>query len=140
MNNLTIKQRKFITNVVSGVPKRTAAIAAGYSEQSAHAIANETLKNPEVLRSLNEIMQEHGITDTYIAQKLIELAQAETKGVPHWPARARALDMLLKVKGLYAPEQLEPQREITIEQAKARIAMLLPDVLKYGSSAEFMGN
>ena len=131
MSNLTVKQRKLIAGVASGMPKRTAAIQAGYAESSAHTIAYETLKNPEVLKSLNDIMQEHGITDNYIAQKLIELTEAETKGVPHWPARARALDMLLKVKGLYAPEQLEPQREITIEQAKARIAMLLPDVLKY---------
>lgn len=134
MNNLTIKQRKLIAGVVSGMPKRTAAIQAGYSEQSAHAIAHETLKNPEVLKSLNDIMQEHGITDNYIAQKLIELAEAETKGIPHWPARARALDIMLKVKGSYIPEQLEPQREITIEQAKAKIAMLLPNVIKHVSN------
>jgi hypothetical protein len=130
VGNLTIKQRRLISGVASGLPKRTAAIQAGYSEQSAHAIAYETLNNPEVLKSLDEIMQQHGITDTYIAQKLIELAEASTKGIPHWPARARALDMMLKVKGLYSQEPLEPKTEISIEQARARIMMLLPRMME----------
>ena len=113
MNKLTIKQRQLIAGIVSGVQKRTAAIQAGYTEQSARAIAHETLKNPEVLKSLDDIMQAHGITDNYIAQKLLELAEAETKGTPHWPARARALDMMLKVKGLYSQELPEKKAEIS---------------------------
>ena len=129
MSNLTIKQRKFIAGVATGLPKRTAAIQAGYSPQSAHSIANETINNPEVLRSLHEIMEEQGITDFYIASKLAELAEAETKGIPQWPARARALDMMLKVKGCYAQEQAEPRLELSVEQAKARLNMLLPNVL-----------
>jgi hypothetical protein len=126
MNNLTIRQRKLVAGVAAGLPKRTAAIQAGYSERSAHAVAYETLNNPEVLRSLDEIMQQQGITDSYIGYKLLELAEAETNGNPHWPARARALDMLLKVKGYYAQEIQEPKSEITIEQLESRIRAILP--------------
>lgn len=126
MNNLTIKQRKLVAGVAAGLPRRTAAIQAGYSERSAHAVAHETLNNPEVLRTLNEIMQDNGISDSYIAYKLIELAEAETNGNPHWPARARALDMMLKVKGYYAQEMKEPKAEITIEQLEAKLRSILP--------------
>lgn len=130
MGRLTIKQQKLISGVASGLPKRTAAIYAGYSEKSAHAIAHETLNNPEVLKSLNIVLQEQGITDSYIAEKLVELAEAETNGNPHWPARARAVDMMLKVKGLYASEIQDPKPIISIEHAQAKLAALLPDVIK----------
>jgi len=132
-DHLTIKQRKLIAGVASGLPQRSAAIQAGYSEKSAHAIAHETLKKPDVLRSLDEIMQANGITDSYIANKLIELAEAETNGNPHWPARARALDMMLKVKGSYSQEIPEPKAELTIEQAEARIRALLPAAITASS-------
>lgn len=131
MSNLTIKQRKLIAGVASGLPKRSAAIQAGYSEKSAHAIANETLNNPEVLKSLHEIMEEQGISDTYITSKLTALAEAETNGQPHWPARARALDMMLKVKGSYSQEIPETRPELTTEQAEAKIRALLPEAMKH---------
>lgn len=127
MNNLTIKQRKFVEGVVSGLPKRSAAIQAGYSERSAHAIAHENLNKPEIIKTLEAIMEENGISDSYIADKLIELANAETNGNPYWPARARALDMMLKVKGYYSQEIETPKPKMTIEQAQARIMALLPE-------------
>lgn len=126
MNTLTIKQRKLVAGVAAGLPKRTAAIQAGYSERSAHAVAHETLNSPEVLKSLNEIMEANGITDSYIGYKLMELAEAETNGNPHWPARARALDMMFKIKGYYTPDTQEPKAEITIEQLEAKIRAILP--------------
>ena len=125
-SNLTIKQRKLIAGVVSGMPKRIAAIHAGYSERSAHAIANETLKNPEVKKTLETIMDEKGISDNYIANKLVELAEAEANGNPHWPARARALDMMLKMKGHYSNEIETPKTTLTVEQAVARMKSLIP--------------
>ncbi len=125
MSNLTIKQRKLVAGVAAGLPKRQAAIQAGYSERSAHSVAHETLNSPEVLKSLNEIMQEQGITDSYIGFKLLELVEAESNGQPHWPTRARALDMLLKVKGYYSPDVQAPQTEVTIEQLNAKIMAIL---------------
>jgi len=135
---LTIRQRKLIQGVASGLPKRIAAIRAGYSERSAHAIADETLKNPKVKKALTELMEESGLSNSRLlekhrellnAQKIVSIvcgqegnsATVEYTEVPDYAIQARALEMAYRLQGAFAPEKIMGVVEETHEQRIARL-------------------
>lgn len=67
---LTVKQAKLIKGIAQGKPKQVAALEAGYGNNlnSAAAIANETLKNPNVQEALQAELSRQGITlETIVA-------------------------------------------------------------------------
>jgi len=61
---LTVKQAKLVKGIAEGKPKQVAALEAGYgtNPSSAAAIANETLKNPNVQEALQAALVRAGIT------------------------------------------------------------------------------
>jgi len=55
------------------------------------------------------MLDEKGLTDDYVVQKVHEVCEA-TRNVeghekPDWPIRVIGIDMLCKIKGLYKPEK-----------------------------------
>jgi len=114
-----IAAKKFSENLSSDKPKSTGQILreSGYSDSVASAPEN-VLDTKGFREVLNEIAP-----DDYVANKLqeyLELEEVVVKntgegdfesvptGQPH-KDRLRAIDMLLKVKGQYAPEKKEIQ-------------------------------
>lgn len=62
-DKLTKKQRAFITGYPSnGFNATRAAIAAGYSEDSAYSIGSENLRKPEIAAVIEEELEKRGIT------------------------------------------------------------------------------
>src|SRR6266571_2272106 len=60
-------------------------------------------------QELVAILDERGLTDEYVVQKVHEVCEA-TRNVeglekPDWPIRVIGIDMLCKIKGLYKPEK-----------------------------------
>ena len=51
---MTIKQKKFIANIVKGDNNTQAAIKAGYSKKTAYSIGNENLNKPEIKAEINK--------------------------------------------------------------------------------------
>lgn len=60
-------------------------------------------------REIVELLDDTGLTDTYIVRKVQEICEATkyVEGVekPDWPTRIAGLDILCKIKGLYPPEK-----------------------------------
>ena len=85
---------------------------------SAHAVAVETLRNPTVQRAVGALLDAEGISDRklteiharYLALYASDDAQEKALGL-------KALDMVYKLKGAYAPERhrIEPPRTIDPE-------------------------
>lgn len=72
---LTAKQRKFVSEYLVDLNGTQAAIRAGYSKGSAHAIASENLRKPEVARAIDDAMTTNpGVTRARIVEELAKIA------------------------------------------------------------------
>ena len=95
----TIKQRK----LVSLLPRANwnisrAALMAGYSPNSA--------KNPHILMKgigIKEIMENYGLSEEEILREHKKVIMQDK----NLPAKNTAIDMIYKIKGLYAPKKTE---------------------------------
>jgi uncharacterized membrane protein len=63
--------------------------------------ANRLIGSDKVKKSLAELMEESGLTDSKI-KKILDRNASQTKNIP---ASNQAVDIALKVKGSYAPEK-----------------------------------
>jgi hypothetical protein len=101
--SLTVKQAKFVANlIVKDGNKTQAAIAAGYSERSASAIAHETLQKPEVAEAYRllrlRLSERLEVSADIVAQRLMHAAErANVEG--DLGAEIRALSQLAKITG-----------------------------------------
>lgn len=74
-HKLTRKQQAFITVYLSnGFNATKAAIAAGYSRNSAYSIGWENLKKPEIAEAIEQALNERGITPATCQVLLGEMA------------------------------------------------------------------
>lgn len=80
-DKLTEKQRFFVKEYLIDFNATRAAIAAGYSEDTAYSIASENLKKPEIQEALKEEIDERakrvGITQDIIIRELAKIAFAD---------------------------------------------------------------
>ena len=74
-DKLTEKERQFIIHYLTDCKfnGRSAAIKAGYSENSAASIASENLTKPKILKAINEKLDEYGLLPEKIRQVLYEM-------------------------------------------------------------------
>lgn len=75
---LTQKERKLVEGVVSGLPKMTAAIQAGYSTETARSDASRILSQPLVQAHWRECLAVVGLTSLERAQLLADAARNAT--------------------------------------------------------------
>ena len=121
---MNVRQQKYKKNVISGMSKYNAAIAAGYSEGT----AKTHTKDLDERVAMADVMERQGLTDKFLAIKLYELLVANKvigflhqykKGeegsieriqpeetvsndfveVPDWSARAKGLEIAGKLNG-----------------------------------------
>jgi hypothetical protein len=109
-NEPSVKQRKFVSELIRGSSQSAAAVSAGYSASS----SSDLMKNPAVQGLLNEAMKQAGIDDLLIARKLREGLDAKApprkdggRQYPDQFVRKQFLDVIFKLRGDYAPEKSE---------------------------------
>ncbi len=100
---LTAKQQRYVEEYCSNGFKGTkAAIAAGYSENSAHDISSENLKKPEIKAAIDEYKAKLSAKTLVTAEMLVEMllneANCHDEGASH-SARISAIKLLSDYTG-----------------------------------------
>ncbi len=113
---LTSREKAFIRNFVQTRKIGDSALRAGYADKS---YGSFLMAQPKILNRIQEVLEKHGLTDDYVAQKLAEGCEAtypekRTKDgailqdkSPDFFTRGQYLDKVIKIKGLNAPDRLE---------------------------------
>jgi phage terminase small subunit len=117
--SLTVRERHFVDNLLEGQGKSEAALNAGYSPKGVSVTAARLLARKGVRAALDEALERAGISDDYLMTKLRELLEAtdmDEKGNAraNWVARARAMDMALRMRNAYKSENTTV--EMTFEE------------------------
>lgn len=91
-----------MAELASGNTQTGAAQAAGYA--CPHVSGSTVLKRPHIREALEAALEAEGLSAGYIARKIKELSEASNteedgRQTPNWPARARGLDLLVRVTG-----------------------------------------
>ncbi len=131
-----------MAGIAAGKTKKTAAIEAGYSVSTA-------LKAKEKIESTQEFechkgviwgeMQKQGITMELIVQRLKQLLEKQEsyfyqgKDIigtqPDPRAVGKALDMIFKILGVYAPVKIETKKKQDLSNVRAMSERELDEVL-----------
>lgn len=75
-----IRRKMVIKGLIEGKTIKEAAISAGYSPQSAGQQGHSIISHPDAKREFARVMEEAGISDDFLAQKIKDLLGAqETK-------------------------------------------------------------
>lgn len=114
-DNLTIKQRRFVKNlaVTGSATKAAKAVYNTTSDSSAGSLGGKLLKQDKIQRALAIELEEAGLTDSTIFAAMDE---AMTSGLGRDSRNSdaiRVMDMYHKIKGNYAPKQIE-KKELTV--------------------------
>ena len=117
---LSVPQLKFVKGLADGLSGTEAVRAAGYAPERAGVKANQLLKNDQVRAALRAALEEQGITLEYTAKAMRGGLESIQHGLtkdgdvvtmgPDNHARAKYMDMLLKVAGGYP----DPKQDQTI--------------------------
>jgi hypothetical protein len=108
MDRLTVKERKFISGILAGKTQKEAAGIAGLNENYAGAL----LKTEKVQTAFQAILDEAGLTDKALAEKLRSLIDAketrffqkdgkviETREVEAIETQRKTTEFVAKLKG-----------------------------------------
>lgn len=77
---LTQKQSRFVDEYLIDLNETQAAIRAGYSRKTAHAIGSENLKKPEIKKQIDSRLQEIKSARTADATEVLETLTAILRG------------------------------------------------------------
>jgi phage terminase small subunit len=105
---ITPKQQAFIQHYMANGGNGTqAAISAGYAPRSAAVTASEMLKMAKIRKRMepekDKQMDRVGLDTDWIVSRLMK----EANEAPSDAARIRALELLGKVEGIFAPDKKE---------------------------------
>jgi hypothetical protein len=135
---LTAKEAAFVKYLTKGKTQADAARLAGYSEKAPRQAGYQALRH--IREKMPQLLDKAGLTDEAVIDKYLrpaleaeetEFAKFEGKitdrvNVVAWGPRLTALDMLYKLKGSYAPTEVEQiiTHQITpVEEASARTTL-----------------
>ena len=124
LKRITPRKKKFADKLLAGENQTQAAKAVGASDASAaqmgHRWANQDLS---VRDYLGKEMEKIGITDPYVAKKMKEGMEAETKPLKEdgqryedYFVRKQYIDMYFRYHGKYAPEKSEHTKKVIVFQ------------------------
>lgn len=112
MRQLTIKQKGFVKETIK-TKNPTEAVRRIYDigskggskekkqfEQTARAIASQNLTKPVIQKSIEELLEQEGITKKEIVKVMKGLLHSTDKRV-----QIQVLDQLHKILGIYSPEK-----------------------------------
>jgi hypothetical protein len=123
---LTDKERKFLINRAQGMTLEKAAIAAGYSENSARQAGNRAMDR--IAEKAPELFARHGLDDdSYVDKCILPLLNATelkvfnhngkliySKPLPALGIRARMVELIAELKGMRVKEQETPRTPIRV--------------------------
>ena len=110
---LTMRQRRYVKNVMSGMSKRKAALEAGYSQEVCDNTRTKIDKFPSVQEAFRVAMKEAGIDDKSIVRVLKEgLSATNLNGkdaVEHVDHRTRLsfVEYINKMRGIDAAAKVD---------------------------------
>ena len=93
--DLTVRQKRFLSELPKAKTLQQAAISAGYSKKSAAAEATRLLKNEKIKKKLKESFEDNGLSDEEIAvayNKLVYYNLEEVKRVTGEGRSAREIE------------------------------------------------
>jgi len=130
---LTPKQARFVKEYLLDMNATQAAIRAGYSEKTAHAIGHENLSKPEIAQAIEKEQKKAAerldISHDSIIQDLVEIAQ-EARGEGVFAPAIRAKELIGKHFGMW-PSRTEitgaDGGPVRVEQSSLNVAALEPD-------------
>jgi phage terminase small subunit len=96
--------------------------SGGINWNLAHVIASENLKKPTIYRYIDILLEKYGLSDDYVDKQLLGV-------INQWSdlsAKVRAIDILYKKRGSYAPEKHENDISDKLASALERMAKILP--------------
>ncbi len=123
---LSARRLRFCQNYISADTDREAAIAAGYSEKSAHVAAARLLKDDNVLaeitRRQGKASERADIREDDVIKMLLEDREAARKAKQYGPA-VRAVELLGRKLAMFSDKHLVGgTRERTDEEVAAGLA------------------
>jgi len=119
--DLTMKMRKALSGHFSGMTKKAAGIAAGYTPDSAGIVVNNALRLVAGNAAFLEEMEKQGITNEHIVEKIKDGMEAEhplAKKDPDtgevrkdWHAIDKFVDKAMKVKDVFPATRIKSESE-----------------------------
>ena len=97
------KRKAFVKEYVKDFNGTRAAIAAGYSENGAGVRAHELLKNSKIRAEIDAHLASLGWSEDNVKRELARIAFEGERDQD----RIRALENIIKVIGMFAPEKVE---------------------------------
>ena len=118
---MTRKQQIFVQKYLESGNGRLAAQAAGYkgNPQTLAQVAYENLKKPDVVEALKKPLQKEERLQDKVVEELRDLALTATMEPVRNTDKLRALELVGKVMGMFAPEN---QTNIQVNVAGAQYA------------------
>ena len=111
LDELTTKQRAFVVNYIEMRNGKDAAIAAGYSPNSAYVIASQNLRKPKIQHALKLIWEAEAMTAEEVLHGLAGIARnGENEN-----ARNKAYELIGKyVRGCLWTDNVKQDTEIKV--------------------------
>lgn len=101
---MTRKQQRFIEEYLIDLNASQAALRAGYSERSAHAIGRENMRKPTIAAAIKAAMDELAARNAITADKVIAMledSRAKADKAGQNSAAIRAAELLGKHTGMF---------------------------------------
>jgi len=98
---LTMKQKRFIKALPVAKSATEAAVMAGYSVNSARAIATENLAKPAIRQAIERSLEKVGLTDEYLGSAIKTIVDKGMENNPTASDALRGIDMSLRLKDRY---------------------------------------
>ncbi|MCE5257196.1 MAG: terminase small subunit [Spirochaetaceae bacterium] len=100
---LTVRQSRFVQEMISGVSAVKAAENAGYKHPASYA--STILHKPAVREAMSNALATQGLTPEYLAAKVRDLCEAsdgqpDGRTTPNWTARYRGASVLMTLLGV----------------------------------------
>lgn len=100
-HDLTDKELSFAIEKARGKSNTQAVLASQYevsSDQSAKVIGSQLMDKPEIVKAIDDLMNQHGLTKSYRIGKLRQHVDSRDSGIS-----LKALDQTWRLDGSYAP-------------------------------------
>lgn len=119
---MTDKQNRFVSEYLIDLNAKQAAIRAGYSERRAgeigYQLLHKTTIQAAIQKSMKNRQQRTEITQDYVIDKLVEIAEKEASDAPDsdlkYSSKIKTLELLGKHVGAFDKKEDTPQDVVKI--------------------------
>ena len=105
---LSLKQKRFVDNYIVHGNSSKAVLQAGYNVKdirNARRIGWANLQKPKIIEAMEAALEKAHLDESYLAGTLKEIIESGKARKVTAQEALKAIDMVFKVKGSYAPEK-----------------------------------